>query len=184
MISLSESDFGLFLSALTFAAERHSQQRRKDSHASPYINHPIQVAELLWRVGGVREINTLVAAVLHDTVEDTGTQPEELRERFGEAVLALVLEVTDDKRLPKAERKRLQVVNASHKSNAARQIKLADKACNVRDITRTPPADWPLERKREYLAWSKQVVDGLRGPNPALEAYYDQVQAEGQNLLR
>ena len=179
-MNLSESDFSMFLSALAFATERHTRQRRKDSDASPYINHPIQVAEVLWRIGGVREITTLVAALLHDTVEDTGTRPEEIRERFGDEVLALVMEVTDDKSLPKAERKRLQVVNAPHKTRAARQIKLADKANNVRDITQMPPADWSLERKREYLDWTEQVVDGLRGSNPELEAYYDQILAEGR----
>jgi guanosine-3',5'-bis(diphosphate) 3'-pyrophosphohydrolase len=182
-MNLSENEFSMFLSALAFAAERHTHQRRKDSDASPYINHPIQVAEVLWRVGGVREITTLVAALLHDTVEDTGTRPEEIRERFGEEVLALVMEVTDDKSLPKPERKRLQIVNAPHKSRAARQIKLADKANNVRDLTLTPPASWSLERKREYLDWTEQVVNGLRGPNPELEAYYDQILAEGRARL-
>jgi guanosine-3',5'-bis(diphosphate) 3'-pyrophosphohydrolase len=93
------------------------------------------------------------------------------------------MEVTDDKSLPKAERKRLQVVNAPHKSRAARQIKLADKANNVRDLTLTPPASWSLERKREYLDWTEQVVNGLRGPNPELEAYYDQILAEGRARL-
>jgi GTP diphosphokinase / guanosine-3',5'-bis(diphosphate) 3'-diphosphatase len=182
-MDFKETDFELFLNALSFAAERHSQQRRKDSLASPYINHPIQVAEMLWRVGGVRQIHTLVAALLHDTVEDTGTLPEEIRARFGQEVLALVLEVTDDKRLPKAERKRLQVFNAPRKSRAARQIKLADKISNVRDITLTPPADWTLQRMREYLDWTEQVVNALRGPNPELESYYDQVLAEGRLRL-
>ena len=182
-MNFSDSDFSLFLTALQFAAERHRDQRRKDSSASPYINHPIQVAELMWRVGGVREITTLLAGLLHDTVEDTATRPDEIRDLFGEAVLSLVMEVTDDKRLPKAERKRLQIVNAPHKSRAARQIKLADKASNVRDITQSPPATWSLERKREYLNWSEQVVNGLRGLNPELEAYYDQVLAEGRAIL-
>lgn len=182
-MNFSDSDLSLFLTALQFAAERHRDQRRKDSSASPYINHPIQVAELMWRVGGVREIDTLLAGLLHDTVEDTGTLPDEIRDLFGEAVLRLVMEVTDDKRLPKAERKRLQIVNAPHKSRAARQIKLADKASNVRDITQSPPANWSLERKREYLNWSEQVVNGLRGLNPELEAYYDQVLAEGWAIL-
>ena len=182
-MNFSDSDFSLFLTALQFAAERHRDQRRKDSSASPYINHPIQVAELMWRVGGVREITTLLAGLLHDTVEDTATRPDEIRDLFGQAVLSLVMEVTDDKRLPKAERKRLQIVNAPHKSRAARQIKLADKASNVRDITQSPPANWSLERKREYLNWSEQVVNGLRGLNPELEAYYDQVLAEGRAIL-
>jgi guanosine-3',5'-bis(diphosphate) 3'-pyrophosphohydrolase len=183
MMNFNDSDFSQFLKALQFAAERHRNQRRKDSQESPYINHPIQVAELVWRVGGVRDMTTLLAAVLHDTIEDTDTRPEELRELFGDAVLALVLEVTDDKSLPKAERKRLQVINAPHKSCAARQIKLADKASNVQDISQSPPASWTLQRKRDYLDWTARVIDAMRGPNPELEAYYDQILAQGRARL-
>ena len=180
---ISEPDFEKFLEALKFSAARHSAQKRKNKEASPYINHPIEVTEILWQVGKVRHMPTLLAALLHDTLEDTATRPEEIRAQFGEEVLALVQEVSDDKRLPKQERKRLQVVNAPHKSLPARQIKLADKISNVRDIIHTPPADWPLQRKREYLEWTAQVIAGLRGPNPALEAYYDQTLAEGWALL-
>ncbi len=180
---IGEKEFGLFLGALRFAALKHSSQRRKDSTRAPYINHPIAVAEILWRVGGVRDITTLVAALLHDTIEDTGTQPEEISARFGEEVLALVIEVTDDKRLPKARRKELQIENAPHKSPRARQIKLADKINNIHDISHYPPTDWSLARRQEYLAWTKQVIDGLRGQNPQLEALYDEVLAEGETRL-
>lgn len=180
---LSADDFGLFLKALRFAAEKHRGQRRKGGDAAPYINHPIAVTELLWRVGGVRDINTLVAALLHDTIEDTATTSEEIRAEFGEDVLRLVLECTDDKSLPKAERKRLQIVNAPHKSPRARQIKLSDKINNVQEIAANPPADWSLERRREYLDWTEQVVNGLRGQNPELEALYEQVLAEGRKRL-
>lgn len=180
---LSAENFGLFLKALRFAADKHRDQRRKGGDAAPYINHPIAVTELLWRVGGVREVNTLVAALLHDTIEDTATTPEEIRLAFGEDVLGLVLECTDDKSLPKAERKRLQIVNAPHKSPRARQIKLSDKISNVTEIAANPPADWSLERRRDYLDWSEQVVNGLRGQNPELEALYDQVLAEGRSRL-
>ena len=180
---LSDHDFGLFLKALRFAAEKHRNQRRKGGDAAPYINHPIAVTELLWRVGGVRDTNTLVAALLHDTIEDTDATPEDIRLAFGEDVLGLVLECTDDKRLPKAERKRLQIVNAPHKSPRARQIKLSDKINNVQEIAANPPADWSLERRREYLDWTEQVVNGLRGQNPELETLYDQVLAEGRKHL-
>lgn len=182
-MNLTETNFALFLEALKFAAERHRNQRRKDSLKSPYINHPIDVTDLVYRVGGARDLNILLAAMLHDTIEDTATRPEEIRELFGEEVLALVLELTDDKSLPKEERKRLQVINAPHKSPAARLIKLADKASNIRDITRTPPANWSLQRKREYLDWSEEVVDGIRGTNAALEDHYDQILAEGRAIL-
>jgi len=182
-MELCENDFGIFMKALRFAAQKHRDQRRKGGTRPPYINHPIDVAEILWRVGDVRDIDTLIAAVLHDTVEDTGTSPDEIRLEFGEAVRSMVMEVTDDKSLPKAERKRLQVVNASHKSPGAKQIKLADKISNVFEIGNDPPDDWSLERRQEYLDWTEQVVQGLRGQNPALEARYDQVLAEGRNNL-
>ncbi|HEX2697641.1 MAG TPA: HD domain-containing protein [Anaerolineales bacterium] len=175
---------GLLIKALRFSADKHRYQRRKDQAQSPYINHPIEVAQLLWDVGGVREINVLLAALLHDTIEDTETRPEEIRKQFGDEVLSLVLEVTDDKNLPKAERKRLQVENAPHKSKGAKLIKLADKCCNVRDLAGSPPKDWSMERKREYLLWTEQVVNGLRGTNPGLEKYYESELTSGKMLLR
>lgn len=183
MIALPESELSLFFKALRFAAYKHRNQRRKDSQSSPYINHPIAVAETLWRVGHVREITTLVAAVLHDTIEDTDTTPEEVKAEFGDAVLSLVLEVTDDKRLPKAERKRLQIETAPHKSPGAKQIKLADKITNVYDVIHTPPLTWSLQRKWDYLDWTEKVVNGLRGQNRELEELYDQTLAEGRQIL-
>ena len=138
---------------------------------------------MLWEVGGVREMDVLLTALLHDTIEDTQTRPDEIRNLFGEAVLSLVLEVTDDKSLPKARRKRLQVESAPHKSLGAKLIKLADKCCNVRDLAGSPPKDWSLDRRREYLLWTEQVVAGLRGANPALEAYYERELISGKMLL-
>jgi GTP diphosphokinase / guanosine-3',5'-bis(diphosphate) 3'-diphosphatase len=174
-MEFTETEFSAFLRAVQFSARKHSNQRRKDAEASPYINHPIAVAELLWRVGEVKEMNTLIAALLHDTLEDTETGPEEIAAVFGEEVLALVQEVSDDKSLAKAERKRLQIQNAPHKSEAAKQIKLGDKISNLLDITYSPPADWNLQRRIEYLDWAQQVVEGLRGANAKLEAQFDQV---------
>ncbi|TVQ12221.1 MAG: bifunctional (p)ppGpp synthetase/guanosine-3',5'-bis(diphosphate) 3'-pyrophosphohydrolase [Leptolyngbya sp. DLM2.Bin27] len=172
------------LDALHFAATQHSAQRRKDKAASPYINHPIRVAQLLVSEGGVTDLVTLQAAILHDTVEDTGTTPEELERRFGPAVRRVVEEVTDDKRLPKGDRKRLQVEHAPHLSPQAKQLKIADKTANVQNITTSPPDGWSLERKREYLDWADQVVAGCRGCNPALEAVYDKIMAEGRRSLQ
>lgn len=174
---------GLLLKAFRFSAERHSNQRRKDNANTPYINHPIEVVQLLWDVGGVRDVNVLVAAILHDTIEDTRTRPDEIRDAFGEEVLSLVLEVTDDKSLPKADRKRLQIETASHKSYGAKLIKLADKSCNVRNLVSMPPEHWSLERRQEYLLWTEQVVAGLRGTNPNLEEYYDHELWSGKKLL-
>lgn len=178
-----EDDFGGFLKALRFAAQKHRDQRRKGGDRAPYINHPIDVAEILWRIGGIRDLDTLVAALLHDTVEDTNTTPEEIREQFGDTVRGLVMEITDDKTLPKEERKRLQIVNAPHKSPRAKQIKLADKISNVYEIAHDPPKDWSLTRRKEYLDWTEKVIHGLRGDNPGLEARYDDVLAEARKML-
>ena len=178
-----EQEFGLLIKALRFAADKHQDQRRKGADKAPYINHPIAVVDILWRVGSVRDITTLIAALLHDTGEDTDTPQDEIRQNFGEEALGLVMECTDDKSLPKAERKRLQVVNAPHKSPRARQIKLADKISNILDITYHPPADWSIERRREYLDWTEQVINGLRGQNPDLETLYNKALAEGRSVL-
>ena len=162
------------LQAVEFAAHKHREQRRKDRDSSPYINHPIQVAELIARVGGVEDLSVLMAAVLHDTVEDTETTFVELEEVFGPEVRDLVAEVTDDKTLSKLERKRLQKEHAPHLSNRAKLIKLADKTCNVRDVGHSPPTGWELPRRAEYLEWASQVVAGCRGVNPGLERYFDE----------
>ena len=180
---MARSDLALILEALEFSAEKHRSQRRKDVEASPYINHPIQVANLLVQVGGVEDGVTLAAAVLHDTIEDTETTPGEIEARFGPEVRAVVEEVTDDKRLAKEKRKLLQIERAPRASPRAKQIKIADKICNVRDVTHRPPADWPEARRREYLDWTEQVVAGCRGSNPALERCYDAVLAEARAAL-
>jgi guanosine-3',5'-bis(diphosphate) 3'-pyrophosphohydrolase len=167
-------DLGEVLRALSFAARKHRHQRRKDREASPYINHPIDVADILVNEARVRDVITVVAAVLHDTVEDTDTRPEELVEAFGAEVAAVVAEVTDDKSLPKAERKRLQEEHAPHASARAQQVKLADKIANLRDIARSPPASWDLERRRAYFDWAKRVIDGVRPQHAELAAIFDE----------
>jgi guanosine-3',5'-bis(diphosphate) 3'-pyrophosphohydrolase len=177
------SDTARLLQALHFSAEKHRHQRRKDRLSSPYINHPIEVTTVLATVGGVTDLETLVAAVLHDTIEDTATTGDELERRFGRAVRRLVEEVTDDKRLPKAERKRLQIVHARGASHRAKLIKLGDKICNVRDVTHAPPDGWDVQRRREYLEWTEQVVEGCRGASASLERCYDQALREGRKAL-
>lgn len=177
------SELARLLTALQFAAHKHRDQRRKDAAASPYINHAIEVATILATRGGVTDLATLTAAVLHDTIEDTRTTPAELEAEFGAEVRDLVLEMTDDKRLPKAERKRFQIEHAGSISPKARLIKFGDKICNVRDVTASPPAGWPLERRREYLDWTEQVLVGCRGCNPGLESYYDEVLRAGRAAL-
>jgi GTP diphosphokinase / guanosine-3',5'-bis(diphosphate) 3'-diphosphatase len=176
-------DTAALLKAVHFAAEKHREQRRKDRAASPYINHPIEVAHLLATIAGVTDPTTLMAAVLHDTIEDTETSPDELQQEFGERVRVLVEEVTDDTTLPKDIRKQLQVERAPGISREAKLIRLADKICNVRDVTDAPPVFWSVRRRRAYLDWTEQVVSGFRGVNESLELYYDGVLHRGRIVL-
>jgi guanosine-3',5'-bis(diphosphate) 3'-pyrophosphohydrolase len=177
-VSLQEDQMGLLLDAINFAAIKHSKQRRKDQEETPYINHPIGVAFILWKEGGINDLPTLQGAVLHDTVEDTETTFEEIETRFGQEVKELVAEVTDDKSLPKMERKRLQVVNAPHKSRKAKLIKLADKLYNLRDLSKTTPQGWTEQRVQEYYEWAAKVVRGLLKTNDALEEQIENVLRE------
>jgi len=156
------------------AAHKHRAQRRKDVEASPYINHPIALARTLAVEGGVTDIRTLVAAILHDTVEDTDTSFEEIAALFGAKVAAVVAEVTDDKSLVKAERKLAQIEHAPHMSNRAALVKLADKTANLRDVASSPPRGWPLARRRAYFDWAKKVVDGLPPVNKRLRSAFDE----------
>ena len=162
--------------AAAFAAERHRDQRRKGPDSSPYINHPLALASLLSEYGE-RDPIILAAALLHDTVEDTGTTLAEIEQAFGRAVAGIVGEVTDDKSLPKAERKRLQIEHAAHLTAPAKVVKLADKIYNLRDMHTSPPVGWSLERRREYFDWAKEVVDRLRGTHAHLEQLFDSAYA-------
>lgn len=164
------------LSAASYAAERHKSQKRKGATASPYINHPLKVAEILSVNGESENTELLLAALLHDVLEDTVHSANEMievksyiRENFGVEVLSIVEEVTDDKSLPKQTRKLMQIEHAPHLSENAKKLKLADKITNLSDILNDPPADWPQERKYEYFLWAEKVVQGLKGVNSNLE---------------
>ncbi len=171
----TRTDLGVILKAASFAAEKHRDQRRKDAEASPYINHPIALADVLANEGHVTDPDVISAALLHDTIEDTETTADELRDIFGDTVTEIVLEVTDDKSLPKAERKRLQIEHAAHASPQAKLVKLADKICNLRDILASPPADWSVARKQDYFVWSAKVVAGVRDVHPGLAMVFDEL---------
>ena len=170
------------LTAALFAADRHSEQKRKDTAKTPYINHPLAVAEVLSR-HGVDDLITLQAALLHDTIEDTETHPAELDSAFGAEVRSVVLEVTDDKKLDRAERKRLQIAKSAQLSDRAKIVKLGDMICNVTDVASNPPVDWPLERRIEYLAWTEQVARGCRGVHERLEEHYEAALGDAREVL-
>ena len=162
------SDVLTIIRAAHFAAVKHAAQRRKGKAAEPYVNHVLEVAHLVAEAG--LDADVIAAALLHDTVEDTETSPAELEAEFGPVISNLVLELTDDKSLLKADRKRLQVERAPHKSVGAQAIKTADKISNLRSILASPPADWDEQRKQEYFAFAHAVVAGLAQAPESLRA--------------
>jgi (p)ppGpp synthase/HD superfamily hydrolase len=166
------------LAAARFAAVRHAGQKRKGVNGEPYVNHLIEVAELIAGCSETLDADLVIAGLLHDTVEDVGVTLAELEENFGADVASLVAEVTDDKSLPKETRKALQIKNAPKKSRRAQVIKLADKISNLRSLLASPPADWSDERRQQYFQWAKQVVDALSTPNPKLKAEFDRTYAQ------
>jgi (p)ppGpp synthase/HD superfamily hydrolase len=169
--------------ALDFAARKHSKQRRKGEAGEPYVNHLAEVARLVAEATGGKDTVAVLAALLHDAIEDTPTTREELEREFGRDVADIVAEVTDDKSLPKAERKRLQVESAPRKSARAKLIKIADKTSNLRSIAGSPPVGWDLKRQREYFDWAARVVAGCRGVNASLEKWFDEAHAAGMEAL-
>ncbi len=171
------------IDAIIFAGQKHRGQIRKDQQGSPYITHPVAVAQKVLEKGRVGDRNVLLAALLHDTIEDTPTTPDEIRDQFGQDVLSIVLELTDDKSLPKDQRKQLQILHASSLSHAAKIIKLADKLVNCQDILHSPPKDWSLERRRDYIQWAADVVAQIRGTNLPLESAFDTMLAEAETEL-
>lgn len=171
------------LEAASFAAQRHTGHLRKGSAREPYINHPLEVASLLANIGKIDDYDVLIAALLHDTVEDTGTAVTEIRELFGERVASIVAEVSDDKTLPKERRKELQIEHAPHLSREAKIVKLGDKISNIRDVTNNPPENWDLKRRQDYVTWGENVVAGMRGTNVGLEGLFDSVVREARESL-
>ncbi|KAH6561410.1 hypothetical protein BASA50_009499 [Batrachochytrium salamandrivorans] len=174
---------GQLLDCIHFAAIKHTTQRRKDPAKTPYINHPIGVARILSEEGQVDDLATLMAAVLHDTVEDTETTFEEISARFGDEVSLIVKECTDDKTLPSSERKRKQVETAPNKSDKAKLVKMADKIYNLRDLMRVLPTGWTTQRRDEYFVWGKQVTDGCRGVNSHLESILDEIYEKASSAV-
>jgi guanosine-3',5'-bis(diphosphate) 3'-pyrophosphohydrolase len=180
---MKNTELQFFLGALKFASEKHILLKRKDVERTPYIHHPIRVAELICRVGGVYDPVILSAALLHDVIEDTDATEEEIIEKFGTEVAGLVKEVSDDKSLDKLKRKELQILHAATLSWGARIIKLADKISNVKDIGSHPPSDWDLDRKIKYLDWAERVVVILRGTNQSLEDLFVQTLLDAREKI-
>ena len=159
--------------AADYAARQHIAQRRKGDRAEPYVNHVVEVAALLAEATGGSDPVLVMGGLLHDTLEDTDATVEDLVERFGPEVAALVQEVTDDKSLPKEVRKRLQIDKTPFKSTRAKLLKIADKTSNLRGLIASPPTGWTQERLRDYVVWAGEVVRSCRGLNPMLERQFD-----------
>ena len=170
---MTENPMVTLARAYHFAAVRHVDQRRKGEAAEPYMNHLTEVAELVARATRAADPEIIIAAVLHDTVEDTPTTLVELKAEFGGGVAGLVAEVTDDKSLPKQMRKDLQVEHAAHASRGAQIIKPADKTSNLRSLAASPPAGWSDERRLEYVHWASQVVNACRSADTWLADQFD-----------
>jgi hypothetical protein len=163
----------LVLKAADAAARWHVHQRRKGPAEEPYINHLIEVAMLVADATGGSDTNLVIAALLHDAIEDSEVPRELIAENFGDDVASIVLEVTDDKSLPKATRKLKQIETAATKSPRAKMLKLADKTSNLRAIAASPPSDWTVKRRKNYVEWAREVAKGLRGVNRKLEEQFE-----------
>ncbi|HMA19878.1 MAG TPA: HD domain-containing protein [Gemmatimonadaceae bacterium] len=177
------SDYVTILEAAEFAAHRHRDQRRKGKSKRPYVGHCIEVASILASIGKVEDPNVIIAALLHDTVEDTETSREEIRDKFGQAAADLVTEVTDDKSLKKKERKALQIEHAPTLSSGAKLIKVADKISNVREIAHDPPKKWSRNRRWEYFEWAEQVINAMGPIDPEMRLVFDKTVADARALL-
>ncbi len=183
MTANPSSPIFLILQAAHFAADKHRDQLRKGSRRTPYINHPLEVAERLNRVGGIDDVTVLVAAVLHDTIEDTEATEGEIARLFGSKVARLVVELTIDKEPHWTDRKRSEIDMARSLSPAAKLIKLSDKTSNVADTVSNPPGEWTLQRRRDYLEFARLVAEGCRGVNAALDADFQRVLAEAKSRI-
>jgi (p)ppGpp synthase/HD superfamily hydrolase len=176
-------DLSTILEAAHFAAQKHAAQRRKGAAGEPYVNHLLEVAQLVASAISEPDPNLVIAALLHDTVEDVGVSEDDLIQKYGPDVASLVMEVTDDKSLPKQERKRLQIEHAPKLTARAQVIKLADKISNLRAILISPPVDWSEQRRREYFIWAKQVAGALSHPNPILLSEFARTVALFENPI-
>jgi (p)ppGpp synthase/HD superfamily hydrolase len=172
----------LLLDSISFAADKHKLQRRKGTLKIPYINHPVKVCRFISACGEVN-MDLLVAAVLHDVVEDTDTSEKEISDKYGNKVASIVMEVTDNMALPKKKRKELQITKASQLSREAKIIKIADKASNIEDIL-IYPLLWTKSRKLEYIEWSYMVFQGCKGQNNLLDEKFLEVYSKGLKLLK
>lgn len=173
---------GVYFKALEFAAHKHRAQKRKGPKGIPYINHPIEVSNMIASALQNASPELLISAILHDTIEDTDTNEEEIERLFGARVLNIVREVSDDMRLPSKQRKLLQVKHARELSTEARAIKIADKTCNIRDMLQTKYF-WTKVIKIEYINWAIEVVEQISDSHPPLEELFINAIRDAEKML-
>jgi uncharacterized protein (UPF0147 family) len=178
------ADLRRLTKALLFAAEAHRNQRRKGAAQEPYLNHLVEVLDLLVQATDGTDTDTLIAAILHDVVEDTAASYENVAKNFGERVAEIVRENSDDMTLPKAERRRARIAGMPLKSREARLVKMADVISNLRAIAVSPPAGWPADRKFDYLEGCRQLIDAGRGTDAAIERTFDQTADDVERTIR
>ena len=178
-----EQDQIKIFNALSFASQKHKRDRRKNKHGTPYINHPIEVVRLLVEVGGIYDADTICAAFLHDTLEDTDTTQIELEENFGAVVTGIVVELTKDSSISSKMNKQKQIETFPFKSTEAKLIKLCDIISNITDVIYDPPVNWFRKRRLEYLDTSEKLVNGIAGTNENLEKLFFEILKKGIQLL-
>ena len=178
--SFSQKQLIEIFKALEFASIKHSHQKRK---GIPYINHPIQVAHLLIKCLHNPTTEIIVSALLHDTLEDTNTNSDELKDRFGDKVLHLVEEVSDNMKLSSLKRKKLQITHAHKLSAEAGYIKIADKTCNIRDML-TTKINWTRKRKITYIEWAGKVISRISDKHKELVEEFKNAVKEAETILK
>lgn len=154
--------------ACYFAANAHKRQKRKDATGTPYINHPIDVANIL-ADAGITDPDILCAAVLHDTIEDTYVTYDLIKEQFGEKVANIVKECSDDKSYPKEIRKQMQLKHSTNASVEAKLVKAGDKLSNIGDLDSNPPANWTQDEIQGYITWCYAVCLEIKGHNQIVD---------------
>ncbi|MFD0980945.1 HD domain-containing protein [Tropicimonas aquimaris] len=170
--------------ALVFAAEAHRNQRRKGAAQEPYVNHLIEVMDLVARATGGQDVEQMIAALLHDTIEDAGVTAEDLEQRFGTRVARMVVDNTDDMTLSKPERKARRLAAMPSKPADSRAVKTADVISNLRALVVSAPAGWDIERKLGYLDGCRKLIAAGSGANDALERLFEETAAEAEKAIR
>ena len=172
---INEKNVDQILDASLFAAEKHQNQTKNNEKKTPYIIHPIEVADIVMRVGHVYKQDVLVAALLHDVIEDTGASFEDIAKRYGIVASSYVKEMTEKKELSLKERKKAQIIGAFHQTPDVAVIKFSDKLSNLNTLLKNPPSTWSRDKVDQYFLWAQSVIENLPESNQLLKKAVKQV---------